>query len=50
MNFVTAIIWFTYWPDQIDMRNGWIWLGMTYAGHHFGRQLAEIRLKGTFLD
>lgn len=47
MNFVTAMIWFTYWPDQIDMGNGWIWLAMAYAGYHFGRWLAETHLDGT---
>jgi len=44
MNFVTAMIWFTYWPDTIDMTNGWIWLGMAYGGYHFGRKFAEFRL------
>lgn len=44
MNMVDAFIWFKYWPDQIDMGNGWIWLGMAYGGYHFGRWLAEFFL------
>jgi hypothetical protein len=50
MNFVAAIIWFTYWPGQIDMSNGWVWLDMSYAGYHFGRSFVEKQLLSATLD
>lgn len=43
MNIVDAAIWFQYWPDHIEMANGWVWLGISYgayfAGHHIARRL-----------
>lgn len=44
-NFVTAFTWFFYWDDVIDIHNGWIWLGVTYAAYSLGEKLAEQRLK-----
>lgn len=44
MNMVDAFVWFNYWPDTIAIGNGWIWLGMAYAGYHVGRWTAELRL------
>jgi hypothetical protein len=41
MNMVDAFIWFLYWPEQISMSNGWIWLFMAYAGYNLGRWGAE---------
>ena len=41
MNFVVAITWFMYWPDEIHMRNGWIWLGAAYVGYHVGMRIAQ---------
>tara|TARA_R110002072_G_scaffold1780_9_gene14778 strand:- start:66455 stop:66979 length:525 start_codon:yes stop_codon:yes gene_type:complete len=44
MNMVDAFIWFNYWPDNIEIGNGWVWLGMAYGGYHIGRWFAELRL------
>lgn len=44
-NMIDAFLWFNYWPDYIDIGNGWIWLGLTYSGYYFGRQFAEWRLR-----
>jgi hypothetical protein len=41
MNLVDAFIWFFYWPDRIDMANGWVWLGLSYAGFYLGDRLAR---------
>ena len=45
MNMVDAFIWFQYWPNEISMSNGWIWLGISYAGYYGGNKLAEFLLK-----
>ncbi len=44
MNLVDAFIWFIYWPDRIYMHNGWVWLGLSYAGYFVGSRLARLRL------
>lgn len=40
-NMITALVWFTYWPDQINIGNGWIWLIMAYAGYRTGALLSN---------
>ncbi|MGQ8365518.1 hypothetical protein [Glaciecola sp. 1036] len=40
MNLVDAFIWFIYWPKQIDMYNGWVWLGIAYAAYFVGARVA----------
>jgi len=51
-NLIPAFTWFLYWPDIIDMHNGWYWLGGSYVGYSAGeivaRQIA-IREKATEL-
>lgn len=44
-NMIAAFVWFTYWPKQIIMSNGWIWLGLAYGGYHVGRTVASWQLK-----
>ena len=43
-NMVAAFTWFFYWPKYIAMDNGWVWLGMAYAGYTVGRWIAKWRL------
>lgn len=40
-NMFTALTWFMYWPDIIDMGNGWVWLIMAYAGYQLGEYLSD---------
>ena len=40
MNMVDGFVWFQYWPEQIEMDNGWIWLAFSYAGYTTGHNLA----------
>lgn len=32
-NLVAAFVWFITLPDYISMHDGWIWLGVSYAGY-----------------
>lgn len=41
MNLVDAFVWFRYWADEIDMRNGWYWLIAAYLGYLLGARIAE---------
>jgi hypothetical protein len=41
MNLVDAFVWFRYWPNEIDMRNGWYWLIAAYLGYLLGARIAE---------
>lgn len=41
MNFVAAMVWFTYWPDVLDIQSGWVWLGIAYFGYWLGIQMAQ---------
>ncbi|MEM7019034.1 MAG: hypothetical protein AAF512_17040 [Pseudomonadota bacterium] len=41
-NAIIAFLWFTYWPDQIVMVNGWVWLIVAYVGYQLGRYGAVI--------
>jgi hypothetical protein len=45
MNMVDAFIWFQFWPNEIEMRNGWVWLGVSYAGYYSGNRLSKYALK-----
>lgn len=38
-NFVTAIVWFDYWPDESQTL--FIWLVAAYLGYRVGRNLAQ---------
>lgn len=40
MNMVDAFVWFRFWPERIEIGNGWVWLGLSYAGYSVGRWLA----------
>lgn len=41
MNMVAAFTWFLYWPKQITMQNGWIWLIAAYIAFTLAAGLAE---------
>jgi hypothetical protein len=41
LNLVDAFLWFRYWPDEINMKNGWYWLLAAYLGYLLGARLAE---------
>ncbi|MGB3724696.1 MAG: hypothetical protein WA981_02935 [Glaciecola sp.] len=43
MNLVDAFVWFNFWPKQITMTNGWIWLITAYAAYYIGSRLARYR-------
>lgn len=40
-NLVDAFLWFIYWPKQIYMLNGWLWLLAAYFGYLIGTRLGE---------
>ena len=46
-NMIIALVWFGYWPDHIDIGNGWVWLIMTYAGYQLGRSLSKAYIDRT---
>ncbi|MEE4245658.1 MAG: hypothetical protein V2I33_09620 [Kangiellaceae bacterium] len=37
-NFITAIIWFTYWDEVLPISHGWYWLLASYAGFYLAEQ------------
>lgn len=41
LNLVDAFVWFRYWSDEINMKNGWYWLIAAYLGYLLGARLAE---------
>lgn len=45
MNMVDAFVWFIYWQNQIDMQNGWVYLGLSYLGYYLGNRAARLLLK-----
>jgi hypothetical protein len=40
-NLIDAFLWFQYWGDEFDIRNGWYWLIAAYLGYTLGAQLAQ---------
>jgi hypothetical protein len=40
-NIIDAFVWFSYWDDQITMKNGWYWLIAAYLGYMLGAQIAQ---------
>jgi hypothetical protein len=45
LNLIPAFLWFSHWPDFIDIQNGWYWLLTSYAGYHVGEYLAKWMFK-----
>jgi hypothetical protein len=43
MNLVSAFIWFIFWPQEIGMSDGWIWLIAAYLGYLAGGKMARER-------
>ena len=43
MNLVSAFIRFIYWPQEIGMSNGWVWLVAAYLGYLAGGKIARER-------
>jgi hypothetical protein len=41
VNMIKALLWFSYWPDVIDMQNIAIWFIAAYIGYRFGANLAQ---------
>ena len=39
INLVDAFVWFNYWTSEVDMHNGWVWLGAAYLGYLAGSRL-----------
>ncbi|TNE66494.1 MAG: hypothetical protein EP335_03445 [Alphaproteobacteria bacterium] len=40
MNFLKAILWFTYWPDEVGADNPFVWLLAAFVGYYVGSKLA----------
>jgi hypothetical protein len=40
-NIIDAFVWFSYWGDEVTMKNGWYWLIAAYLGYTLGAQLAQ---------
>ncbi len=41
INLIPSFTWFLYWPEQIEMNNGWYWLIAAYIGYQAGVKLAQ---------
>lgn len=46
LNMLKAIVWFSYWPREIEMDNPLFWLLMAYAGYKLGSSQAHKRVGG----
>lgn len=42
VNLLTAILWFGYWPDEVNMREPLIWLLAAYIGYWYGAKTARM--------
>ena len=40
-NFITAFVWFQYWPNIFTIGNGWVWIGVSYGGFYLAELSAE---------